>query len=64
MYLFSDKILWILGENYSSLNFELILILISACLNIISGVAFGLYGAKGWVLPPVFTILRTIKFSS
>ncbi|RKS13294.1 lipopolysaccharide biosynthesis protein [Flavobacterium sp. 120] len=60
IYVFADRILWILGKNYSSLNFELFLIMISACLNVISGVAFGLYSSKGWILPPLYTILKTI----
>ena len=60
VYFFSDKILWILGNNYRSLNYELFLIMISSCLNVISGVAFGLYTSKGWVLPPLYSISKTI----
>jgi hypothetical protein len=57
---FADQILWILGKKYSMLNSELGLIMMSACLNVISGVAFGLYSSRGWVLPPTYTILKTV----
>jgi len=60
VYLFSDKILWILGNNYSSLNFELFLIMVSSCLNLIAGVAYSLYSSKGWILPPLYSISKTV----
>lgn len=60
IYMFSDTILWILGSQYNSLNFELFLIMISACLNLISGVAFSLYSSKGWVLSPFYSISKAI----
>ena len=60
IYMFSDTILWILGAQYNSLNFELFLIIISACLNLISGVAFSLYSSKGWVLSPLYSISKAI----
>jgi O-antigen/teichoic acid export membrane protein len=60
IYMFSDTILWILGAQYNSLNFELFLIMISACLNLISGVAFSLYSSKGWVLSPFYSISKAI----
>ncbi len=60
VYIFSDKILWILGNNYSSLNFELFLVMISSCLNLIAGVAYSLYSSKGWILPPLYSISKTV----
>ncbi len=60
IYFFSDQILWILGTDYSLLNFELMLNMISATLNVISGIAFSLYNCKGWVIHPFYTILKTI----
>ena len=59
MYFFSDQLLSILGKNYGTLNFELILILTSASLNVISGVAFSLYTSKGWIIHPAYTISKT-----
>jgi hypothetical protein len=60
VYLFSEQILWILGKNYSELQFELVLSIIGAGMGLIIGVAFNLYASKGWILSPFFTILFNI----
>jgi O-antigen/teichoic acid export membrane protein len=50
VYLLSDQILWVLGENYQGLNAELILVIIGTTISMIMGAAIGLYVSRGWVL--------------
>ncbi len=58
--IFTNQLLWILGNGYAKLNFELILNIIISCLNVISGVAYSLYSSKGWILPPLYSISKTV----
>ncbi|WP_289661638.1 lipopolysaccharide biosynthesis protein [Flavobacterium panacagri] len=55
-YLFSDQLLWILGENYYGLRDELVLNIAGTCVGLIGGVCFALYTSRGWVINPVFSI--------
>lgn len=57
---FSDKLLWVLGDNYSKFNFELILNIIIACISVISGISFSLYSSRGWVLHPLFAMIKNV----
>jgi O-antigen/teichoic acid export membrane protein len=57
---FSDKLLWVLGNNYSKFNFELILNIIIACISVISGISFSLYSSRGWVLHPLFAMIKNV----
>ena len=59
-YLFSPQILWILGKEYYSLNYELVLNTICSSIVIITGIAFSLYSSRGWVLSPVISITLNI----
>ncbi|WP_179336965.1 MATE family efflux transporter [Winogradskyella ludwigii] len=56
VYMFRSQILWVLGESYKDLEFELVLIIISGVLNLLAGVCFSLYASRGWVLKPMVTI--------
>jgi len=56
VYLFPNKLLWILGRNYAGLQLELVLSIIGSCLVLISGVAFSLYTSRGWVIHPIILI--------
>jgi hypothetical protein len=56
VYLFPTPILWLLGDDYKGLPFELFLSVVGSCIVLLSGVAFGLYSSRGWVLSPVLLI--------
>ena len=60
VYNFSDSILWILGENYQGLNYELLLTIIGGCLNILAGVVCDLYSSRGYIMHPAYTITISI----
>lgn len=55
-YLFSNQLLWVLGENYYGLTNELVLNIAGTCIGLIGGVCFALYTSRGWVINPVFSI--------
>lgn len=56
VYLFSDQILWVLGEKYYGLNYELTLIGITECLGLMIGVSSQLCISRGWYLKPQYII--------
>lgn len=56
------QILWLLGEKYQDLSFELILMVVAGALNMLAGVCFSLYTSRGWVLKPM--ILITVNLSA
>lgn len=60
--IFSDQVLEILGSSYKNLNVELMLVLISSGLSIISGVSFSILSSRGWPTPPVFIIVGNLLF--
>lgn len=51
-YSFSEQLLWVIGKNYSTLNHELVLSIISTSIGILAGITFSLYTAKGWAIYP------------
>jgi hypothetical protein len=57
VYLFPTPILWLLGDAYKDLQFELLLSIISSCIGLLGGVVFNLYSARGWAMSPVLSIL-------
>lgn len=57
VYLFPTPILWLLGDAYKELPFELLLSIISSCIGLLSGIVFNLYSARGWTMSPVALIL-------
>lgn len=56
IYLFSTKFLWILGEKYAGLEYELLLIIIAGCISLIAGISFSLNCSRGWVAKPLIAI--------
>ncbi|KAF2328708.1 MATE family efflux transporter [Flavobacterium ginsenosidimutans] len=68
VYLFPAPILWLLGDAYKGLPFELLLSIISSCIGLLSGIVFYLYSARGWAMSPVIMIgvnlLTIIVFAS
>lgn len=68
VYLFPSPILWLLGDGYKGLPFELLLSVTGSCIGLLSGIAFSLYSSRGWALPPVLLItinlLTVVVFAS
>lgn len=60
-YIFSNQLLWLLGDNYTGLDEELTLYIISSWLGIISGVIFSLYTVRGWAMKPLIVISLNIS---
>lgn len=56
VYFFPAPILWILGEDYTDLNYELLLSTIGSCISLLSAIAFALYSSRGWALSPIVLI--------
>lgn len=59
-WLLSSKILYILGTNYSKLDFELVLSMTGACITMTSAICFGLYTSRGYLMNPMLAILVDI----
>lgn len=58
--LFSDQILWVLGNNYKDLNNELILLIIGSSLTMIMAAALALYLSRGWILTYYISISASL----
>ncbi|TRX27562.1 polysaccharide biosynthesis protein [Flavobacterium franklandianum] len=56
VYLFPTPILFLLGDAYKGLPFELLLSIISSCISLLGGIVFLLYSAKGWAMSPILMI--------
>lgn len=57
---YSQNILWILGNNFSSLNTEVVLITIGSCLSLISGLTNQLLSSRSIIVPPTVFISTMI----
>ena len=60
VWLFPMQTLWVLGENYSNLQFEVILMTIGSCMGLMYGSAFTLCLQRGHVLSPTLDIGITL----
>ncbi|WP_193510802.1 polysaccharide biosynthesis protein [Christiangramia fulva] len=56
VYFFSKAFLFLLGDSYRELGFELTLSFAGACLAAFSAILFNIATSKGWVLNPAFSI--------
>lgn len=56
VYLFPTPILWLLGDAYKGLPFELFLSVLGSCIALITGVVFALYNCRGWAFNPIVGI--------
>lgn len=56
VWLFSSEILWILGDKYKNLNFELLLCMFGSVIAQLHGVSFVLCGQRGWLISPFIAI--------
>lgn len=59
-YLFSDQILWVLGNNYKKLNTELVLLMTATSITTIMGAALSLYLSRGWIMQYYITISASL----
>jgi len=57
VYLFPIPILWLLGDTYKELPYELLLSVISSCIGLLGGISFSLYSSRGWAMSPIVLIL-------
>jgi O-antigen/teichoic acid export membrane protein len=57
---FPNQVLWVLGNGYSNLHAEVILLSIGSCIAMVGGLTFSLSVARGLILPPVVNILGNI----
>jgi O-antigen/teichoic acid export membrane protein len=51
-----ELFLWILGEKYSQLKNEVILIVVSSLLSSLNGYMWSLNAARGWLISPVISV--------
>jgi O-antigen/teichoic acid export membrane protein len=56
VYAFPTPILWLLGDSYKGLPFELLLSIIGSCIGLLSGIVFQLYSSRGWAISPFLMI--------
>lgn len=56
VYLFPTPILWLLGDAYKGLPYELFLSVVGSCIGLITGIVFSLYNCRGWAFNPVVGI--------
>jgi O-antigen/teichoic acid export membrane protein len=56
VYTFPKPILWLLGDAYKGLPYELVLSIIGSCIGLLSGIVFQLYSSRGWAMSPFLMI--------
>lgn len=56
VWLFSNEILWVLGDEYRDLNSELVLLIIASSVSLISGGAYVMSTHRGWAIHPGLSI--------
>ncbi|RDC66088.1 MATE family efflux transporter [Adhaeribacter pallidiroseus] len=60
IYFFSAEILWVLGSNYTNMNFELVLFIIGSCVFACAGFIYSLTSSRGFVLSPYIYITFSV----
>ncbi|MCF4102177.1 polysaccharide biosynthesis protein [Gillisia sp. M10.2A] len=60
VWVFPSQVLWILGKDYSYLQYELILSIIGSCTGLLAGALFGLFTSRGWAIKPYISIPLSI----
>ena len=60
VHLFSNQILWILGNQYNGLNNELVLIMIGSCISLMTGLIYILCSGRGWILSPAVYVTGSV----
>jgi O-antigen/teichoic acid export membrane protein len=59
-WVFSQQILIVLGKNYTGLEAELLLSVISSSIGVMTGASLNLYTSRGWVINPVINIILNL----
>ncbi len=62
VYLFPDLFLWILGKNYSDLQYEVFLMSVGSCLSLVSGVSHQMSSSRG-IIPHPYVFIATVIVS-
>lgn len=60
VYLFPEEFLWILGDKYADLEYEVLLMTISSCLSMVGGIGHNLSTSRGIIPNPYLFIGSTI----
>jgi len=60
VYVCSDWVLYVLGEKYAGLNFELFLMTLAGCVSMMVALTHSMSNSRGWVLPPSVNISISI----
>jgi O-antigen/teichoic acid export membrane protein len=60
VYLFPTPILWLLGDAYKELPFELFLSVVGSCIGLLGGIVFNLYNSRGWAMSPIVLIVINV----
>lgn len=55
-WIFAKEMLWLLGEGYSNLEFEILLLMIGNFIGFVATSNFYLYTSRGWVINPLISI--------
>ena len=58
--LFPDLFLWVLGEQYADLQYEVVLMTISSCLTLVSGIGYMMASSRGIIPNPYVFIAFNI----
>ena len=56
IYIFPEPVLYVLGDNYANLEYELFLISISSCLSMIGEIIYQLTSSRGIIANPLYFI--------
>lgn len=59
--IFSNQILWVLGDKYQDLNIELVMNFSASGIGLISGAAFTMSTQRGWAINPALLILVNVS---
>lgn len=60
VHMFQTPILWLLGDAYKGLSYELLLSIISSCIGLLGGIVFNLYSSRGWTMSPFLMITLNV----
>ena len=60
VWLLPEKLLWILGDDYSHLQKELVLSIVGGCAGMVAGLLFTTATSRNWVLNPLISIPITL----
>ena len=59
-WMFSNEVAWVLGKEYSNLQFEFVLNIVAACIGLTVGACHSMCVSRGWIVSPAISIPVTI----